>query len=591
MKLILIDVMTLSRYKRINLTEAQANRLNSILFENRESKNLSKARNYIRSINPNADAQRIVDSIRTDIPNSRIADCKFVMGVARMFLNNELTDQSVIAKLNKTLRLVGSNAHVNEYDNNLNGEDAASLIQRFSGNVQQDLDNNRNALSQQTFQENGEYTIVPIDSFEAAEPYGKYTSWCVTHDEDMYSNYTHGGLGRFYFCLRNGFENVEEVQGENCPLDEYGLSMIAVSVNEDGSCNTVTCRWNHDNGGNDNIMNEEKLSKLIGRNFYDVFKAYTNEELAQRKQDMVDKVWEIMSNNGDYLAEYFTEIRFYNEDYDEDDSVYYDEDMATKPGLYIVKGEDVFDIEDIIGDKVMVFNADYEPIIRDIFDDVEDLSSAEAYNFSDEVFLRVRNGKKYNLLRGDGKLILNIPLDKWPIRIQSIPSASNRFIVSWENGTKQIVRGTDGFMSEPFVEYSKLYNTSGFFKFQGSNEIKYMDIEGGKVFLDNIEMIESMSELAFIKFFGNEGYLLYMIKPYRIRKVSNIQFKRGGGWYGSHYYRIITADGREYDVDYIDGKTYDMDTNLVDQVNESRIDLIVKNILKEIKDSFEFLRK
>ena len=267
------------RYLDRIITETLRNYTNKLLTEDRESKNMSKARKYIRSVNPNADAQQMIDAIRTDIPNSRIADCKFLMGVARMYLNGELNDQRTIRQLNQTLKLIGSNAHVNEYDQNLNNETVQSLIDRFATSVLADLDNQRNDVNSEQYQENGNYQIIPIDSFDEAEKYGQYTSWCVTHDEDMYETYTNGGSGRFYFCLRNGFENEEEVEGENCPLDSYGLSMIAVSVNEDGSCNTITCRWNHDNDGNDHIMTDKELSRLIGRNFYQVFKPYTEEEL------------------------------------------------------------------------------------------------------------------------------------------------------------------------------------------------------------------------------------------------------------------------------------------------------------------------
>jgi hypothetical protein len=70
----------------------------------------------------------------------------------------------------------------------------------------------------------------------------------------MYQSYTKNGLGRFYFCLKPRFEKVERIEGEDCPMDDYGKSMIAISVNDDGSLNTCTCRWNHDNGGNDNMM-------------------------------------------------------------------------------------------------------------------------------------------------------------------------------------------------------------------------------------------------------------------------------------------------------------------------------------------------
>jgi hypothetical protein len=88
----------------------------------------------------------------------------------------------------------------------------------------------------------------------------------------MIESYTSGGIGQFYFCLKNGFENVPREKGEGCPLDEYGLSMVSVVVNGDGNLIWCTCRWNHANGGTDNIMDTKQVSQLIGRNFYDVFK-------------------------------------------------------------------------------------------------------------------------------------------------------------------------------------------------------------------------------------------------------------------------------------------------------------------------------
>lgn len=48
--------------------------------------------------------------------------------------------------------------------------------------------------------------------------------------------------------------------------------MIAVSVDENGRLNTCTCRWNHDNGGNDSIMDPKQISEVIGMNFYQTFK-------------------------------------------------------------------------------------------------------------------------------------------------------------------------------------------------------------------------------------------------------------------------------------------------------------------------------
>lgn len=238
----------------------------------------------------------------------------YFFGVTRMFINNELNNQQTIASLNQTLKYIGNQTHVNEYNNDLNGENADTIIQRFSKNIEQDVENDKNKLSNITYdKQNNDYEIKLIPSFEEAKKYGQYTSWCVTHDQAMYNSYTNGGIKPFYFLLKHGFEKIQQIEGKNTPLDEYGLSMIAISVNENGSLNTCTCRWNHDNDGNDNIMNTEQISNLIGQNFYDVFKPYPQEYIQQKKKEIRQKYESLIEklNNGssfDSLFEYVSDL-------------------------------------------------------------------------------------------------------------------------------------------------------------------------------------------------------------------------------------------------------------------------------------------
>jgi len=248
----------------------------SVITESQESKSISAAKKLVMD-KMGWDEQRadkfVREELRGDIPTLRTKNGgKFILGVTRMFLDRQLTDGGIIQQLNSTLELVASDAHINEYDRNLNGLSAQELIDRFATARQEIGDKDREENAALELQQNNDYTIIQIDNFEQASQYGQYTSWCVTHNENMLDSYTSGGIGQFYFCLKNGFENVPEEQGENCPLDEYGLSMVAVSVDGDGNLNTSTCRWNHDNGGNDHIMDTKQISQLIGRNFYEVFK-------------------------------------------------------------------------------------------------------------------------------------------------------------------------------------------------------------------------------------------------------------------------------------------------------------------------------
>lgn len=322
----------LNRPKKILMTESQL----TLLLEGAETKNMRLAKHYLyNNMGYNEQqAMQLIGQIKTSIPNVRLAKCKFILAATRMFCNNELSDGQSIMNLNKTLKLVASDAHVNEYDNNLNNMSCQEIIDRFATNIADDLEASKQQIASKERQLNQDYQIVRIETPEKAQEYGDYTDWCVTYDEDMYNEYTNNGEGIFYFCLKNGFEDVNAIKGENCPLDKYGLSMIAVSVNDDGSCNTITCRWNHANGGNDNVMTEEELSDLLGGNFYVLFPPrYTKEELEQkRKQER----YEMLEAYSTYL-----EARYYREGY-------YDEET----------GEETIEYDDI-DNKAFLVDGNY----------------------------------------------------------------------------------------------------------------------------------------------------------------------------------------------------------------------------------------
>ena len=107
----------------------------------------------------------------------------------------------------------------------------------------------------------------------------QWTDWCVAKSPDILDTYVHDGIGQFYVCIKDGFENIPRKEGQGFPRDEYGLSLIAVSVNEVGQLNTCTSRWNHYHGMDDHIMTEEQLSELLGVNFYEAFPANNADDI------------------------------------------------------------------------------------------------------------------------------------------------------------------------------------------------------------------------------------------------------------------------------------------------------------------------
>ena len=247
-----------------------------LITENAKNNNMKLARRYLEE-ELGWDNEQIMDffgKMQHDIPNVRMSNCKYFLGVTRMIMEKQLTNGENIMKLNDILKYINNNESLNtSFDRNLNGFSFSKLLEQTSEGMEQEYKLERERLDSTDFGErNTSYRIVKINSFKEASKYGKYTPWCVTHKIKAFNDYTNNGICVFYFCLKDGFESIPEKIGENCPLDEYGLSMIAVCVDDNGKCKTVTCRWNHDNGGNDNIMSTEELSRLLGVNFYEVFK-------------------------------------------------------------------------------------------------------------------------------------------------------------------------------------------------------------------------------------------------------------------------------------------------------------------------------
>lgn len=72
--------------------------IKSLLTMSKESKNISKARRVIRKAKSTLNPQQVVDDIRTNIPNARLNNCKYLAGITRMYLNNEFCDQKTTKK-------------------------------------------------------------------------------------------------------------------------------------------------------------------------------------------------------------------------------------------------------------------------------------------------------------------------------------------------------------------------------------------------------------------------------------------------------------------------------------------------------------
>ena len=206
------------------------------------------------------------------------SNIKFEPGVARIAygeLNmHEGKNSDKIEELNYIVNRI-SDCHLMDYDSDLNGCTFKMLDSLFGRDYQEHVKELQQTLTDNVY-DTSEYIIKEINDFEMAKPYLKYTAhsakerWCITESEHFWNMYTNGGMNKVYFCYVPGFESVPRRKTEGCPLDDYGLSLIAVIVTPFGTLRSVSCRWNHANGGTDMVMDATQLSKLLGGNVFEL---------------------------------------------------------------------------------------------------------------------------------------------------------------------------------------------------------------------------------------------------------------------------------------------------------------------------------
>ena len=134
---------------------------------------------------------------------------KYIIGLSRIGIGElgyfQITaNQSDLSLLKQLVLFAYNNKEVNkELDSNLNNMTFDELKTMLNDRRKKYNEANKSKLSSKNVSSK-DYRVVPILSEEQAKQYGKYTSWCITHGS--YSSYAKNG-SRFYFCLKNGFEN------------------------------------------------------------------------------------------------------------------------------------------------------------------------------------------------------------------------------------------------------------------------------------------------------------------------------------------------------------------------------------------------
>lgn len=235
------------------------------------------------------------------------ADRRFEPGAARIAISeckwnplldeNPNLDATKLGMLKTILNYITENHNDRAViSNDLNGKSYQELYNDFGEAVEQTIDAKNAELNNLKFSKPAhEYKIVRIHNYAESKKYYNYTNpksrWCLTYSIENYNGYTNYGRNTMYFCLRDDINTVEYKIGKNCPLDEYGKSMLCVIVNPKGELSTFTTRWNHKDANENEVAadkgvgDKRTISELIGANFNNVFiPDQTQDKLAEKRK-------------------------------------------------------------------------------------------------------------------------------------------------------------------------------------------------------------------------------------------------------------------------------------------------------------------
>ena len=228
-----------------------------------EQRSKHAALNKLRSEGFSQDeSEAFILELYEKIPNLKGALRKYIEGIVRWFIQGDLNPEveKDFAKVNLLLRVLQNSPASDALDKNF-----VSLLTGKKTSYQEVLDmvGMTDGLAKgEVLSMDHLYAVVEIVSPEDLEPYNKYISkWCVTSSEDVFYHYTQNGLYHFYLCLRDDYKSVSAVPQSSFPKDDYGFSIIAVIVDDEGQVMGTTSRWNSTSEA-DNFLTDDELIGL-----------------------------------------------------------------------------------------------------------------------------------------------------------------------------------------------------------------------------------------------------------------------------------------------------------------------------------------
>ncbi len=185
--------------------------------------------------------------------NTRLA--KYAVGVYRWNMMGEidLDKPEDVERVHTILKIINSSPGFDFFDNVFN-EASPDMVSGFIG------------MSPKVVTEEppfvADYNVSQIESYDDLESLKDLVGWCIVVSEEFYNDYSANG-SRFYLCENDDWWDTPCQTGPNFPLDNYGLSLVAVEIGPDNHIRSITTRWN-DYGTE---VTEIRLKELLGDRF------------------------------------------------------------------------------------------------------------------------------------------------------------------------------------------------------------------------------------------------------------------------------------------------------------------------------------
>jgi hypothetical protein len=235
---------------------------------------------------------------------------KMLRGIIRISCGNEISRFSSMteeqAKKYKAFTVLVANLlkHGIALNEDLNGMSFGELMRKYGVYGKMDSFNAWKLKASSNGEENrSQYRVIPIHSYEEARTYYNNCAWCVVQDSSYFEDYTMDG-SQFFFCLKDGYQDIPKKVGRFCPLDEYGLSMVAVLIFPNGNVKSITTRWNHEHGGenNDRLRTLEQVEQVMG-----IPKSYFIPQI-DRPKFSIDDIEHLLTNTDIDVEDIFSHI-------------------------------------------------------------------------------------------------------------------------------------------------------------------------------------------------------------------------------------------------------------------------------------------